>query len=197
MKLILFLMIALNLVACSGAKSGADVAEEDTGIELSDSSESNDELVEEAEDFISDEVTKNPVEENQSAPVVVNSGEESVHTVGKNETLMMIAFNIYGDYGKWKEIASYNNLSSYKLTEGQQLKYLAPGTSFEWSPQGNPYLIKKQDTLGKISDATYGTSKKWKDIWQNNIPLIKDPNKIFAGFTIYTPSLESQEVASR
>lgn len=200
MKQIFFLMIIFNLVACSGAKSGADVSEEDTGIELSDSQE----FVDETQDIVADEFASENIElNNQSngaedqAPLTIDAGGEQIHTVGKNETLMMVAFNIYGDYAKWKEIASYNNLNSYQLFEGQQLKYLAPAQQFVWNPQGNPYLIKKKDTLGKISDDTYGTTKKWKDIWENNKPLIKDPNKIFVGFTIYTPILESNEVAIR
>ena len=64
------------------------------------------------------------------------------------------------------------------------------------SSDGNPYLIKSGDTLGKISNTTYGTIKYWKNIWNNNKPLIKDPNKIFAGFTIYTPLIEGRDVAN-
>ena len=30
----------------------------------------------------------------------------------------------------------------------------------------------------------------------NNKPLIKNPNKIYAGFTIYTPIIEGREVAT-
>jgi hypothetical protein len=41
------------------------------------------------------------------------------------------------------------------------------------------------DTLGKISKRVYGTVERWKEIWKNNEKLIKDPNKIYAGFTLY------------
>ena len=30
-----------------------------------------------------------------------------------------------------------------------------------------------------------GGAINWKNIWNNNKPLIRDPNKIFAGFTLY------------
>jgi nucleoid-associated protein YgaU len=67
---------------------------------------------------------------------------------------------------------------------------------FSWAPEGNKYLIKVGDSLGIISDTTYGTSKYWKNIWTNNKPLIKDPNRIYAGFTIFTPIIEGREVAN-
>ena len=56
-------------------------------------------------------------------------------------------------------------------------------------------VIKRGDTLGTISSDTYGTMKFWRNIWDNNRPLIKDPNVIFAGFTIYTPILQARDVA--
>ena len=65
------------------------------------------------------------------------------------------------------------------------LKYIAPAEEFVWNPEGLPYLIRTGDTLGIISTSVYQTSRKWKMIWENNRPLIKDPNKIFAGFTLY------------
>ncbi len=133
----------------------------------------------------------------QSAPVAM-SGETATYTVKENETLMMIAFNIYGDYAKWREIASMNQdklQGSTTVTPGMLLSYDAPAQPFTFSPSGNPYLIMKGDTLGLISQKTYGRHRFWKDIWDNNRPLIKDPNIIFAGFTIYTPVIEGRDVA--
>lgn len=125
------------------------------------------------------------------------SGSIRTYTVQKNETLMMIAFKIYGDYGKWQSIANQNpGINSTKLAAGMEVKYLAPSSEFNWNPEGSPYLIKWGDTLGRISGNVYGTQNRWKDIWNNNKPLIKNPNKIFAGFTIYYIEGE-REVASR
>jgi nucleoid-associated protein YgaU len=130
-----------------------------------------------------------------AAPVISNDvaastggGSEKTYTVQKNETLMLIAFKLYGDYERWKEIANYNQGTlngSTSLKEGMTLKYNAPAEEFVWNPSGLPYLIRTGDTLGKISGNVYNDQKKWKLIWNNNKPLIKDPNKIFAGFTIY------------
>ena len=40
-------------------------------------------------------------------------------------------------------------------------------------------------TLGSISHTVYGSTRKWKKLWENNRQLIKDPNKIYAGFYLY------------
>ena len=133
-----------------------------------------------------------PVISNETSNDTLSSdsmgGSEKTYTVQKNETLMLIAFKLYGNYERWKEIANYNQgvlNGSTNLKEGMVLKYNAPAEEFVWNPAGLPYLIRTGDTLGKISGSVYNDQKKWKLIWNNNKPLIKDPNKIFSGFTIY------------
>lgn len=208
-------LISLITVSCSGSKSAQKVNEETPQIELSDADEfienpsdeqpaadaapeattdalaadepaaTEEPVVTDAEPMVTEETTAAP-----TAPVVTNEpGTMKQYTVQKNETLMMIAFKLYGDYGKWKELASQNREAlkgSTTTRTGMTLNYLAPAEEFIWNPQGNPYLIKTGDTLGLISKEVYATVKKWKLIWENNRPLIKDPNKIYAGFTIYT-----------
>jgi len=45
--------------------------------------------------------------------------------------------------------------------------------------------------LGVISTKVYdGEKKYWKKLWENNKPMIRDPNLIFAGFTIFYQPLE-------
>lgn len=125
------------------------------------------------------------IEIEPSSPVTASSyGPMEKYTVQKGDTLMMIAFKIYGDYRKWKEIKGWNP-DVKKIGEGVELSYMVPDQKFGWMPSGLPYMIKTADTLGTISMDKYGTSKKWKSIYENNRPLIKNPNLIFAGFTIY------------
>lgn len=194
--ILLITVFSLTLVGCSGKKTAGE--EGNTGVELTDADEF---LEEESGDIVAaqtDEFASEGGIVENSAPSVQTSGEISTYKVQKNETLMLIAFKLYGDYAKWKELAQLNSgLDIYKLREGDTVQYYAPMNEFVWSPEGNPYLIKNGDTLGTISNDTYGTNKYWKDIWNNNKPLIKDPNKIFAGFTIYTPMIENRDVASQ
>ena len=51
-----------------------------------------------------------------------NMPETVEYIVQKNETLMLIAYKLYGDYSKWKTIADVNGslLSTKKLTAGQK-----------------------------------------------------------------------------
>ena len=150
-------------------------------------------------------VTPNTDDRSQEAPVLVEealpeiktevetpayseAGQIKSYKVQRGETLMQIAFKLYGDISKWKEI---KNMNSDKLTNNSslktntELKYRAPDAPFVWNPAGTPYLIKTGETLGTISSSVYSTPKKWKAIWENNKPLIKNPNVIYAGFTLY------------
>lgn len=108
------------------------------------------------------------------------------YDVQHGDTLMWVAFKIYGDYGKWKSLRELNpGVTGNRLVQGTKLKYYVPAERFDWNPQGEPYLIHHGDTLGTISKDKYGTDKRWKDIYNNNKPMIKDPHLIFAGFTLY------------
>lgn len=120
------------------------------------------------------------------------------YVVKSNETMMLIAFNLYGDYSRWKEIASLNQdqlKGSTMISPGMRLRINNSGSGFNWSRDGKDYTIVRGDTLSLISNRFYGTLFKWKKIWENNKPLIKDPNKIFVGFTIYVPDA-TREMAS-
>ncbi len=101
---------------------------------------------------------------------------------------MKIAFETYGDVYKWKAILEANKdkiSDSNALKKGDILKLDAPAAAVVIDRNGEKYLIKNGDTLGKISGQVYGTPAKWKEIWKNNMQLIHDPNKIFAGFYLY------------
>lgn len=209
-------LLSFTLVSCSGSKSAQQVNEETPQIELSDADEfietpsedqpmadapaeiepTMDPVADGAQDFSDDGIisTAEPLVqesslENMNTPVITNEpGTMKQYTVQQNETLMMIAFKLYGDYSRWKDLASQNRdklNGGTTISTGMTLNYMAPAEEFVWNPQGNPYLIKTGDTLGGISKEVYATVKKWKLLWENNKPLIKDPNKIYAGFTIY------------
>jgi nucleoid-associated protein YgaU len=123
----------------------------------------------------------------------------SNYTVLENDTLMIIAFKLYGDTTKWRELAKSNNINEEDqvISTGQVLTYEVPSDPFIWKPLGKPHLIRKGDTLQKVSFKKYNTNREWRYIWDNNKILIKNPNLIFAGFTVYYLPLEKKEILTK
>ena len=54
------------------------------------------------------------------------------------------------------------------------------------------YTVQKGDTLQKISQNFYGTTKKWYSIYQENKDVLKSPDKIYPGLTIRIPLSEDR-----
>jgi nucleoid-associated protein YgaU len=118
-------------------------------------------------------------------------GSSNRYTVRRGDTLMMIAFNQYGDYNKWREISQWNN-GIKTLAPGQELVLKEAPRPYR-RPAGRPYLIKPGDTLGRISHKVYGSSQEWQTLWSYNKAQIRNPNLIFAGFTLfYEPANPSE-----
>ncbi len=116
------------------------------------------------------------------------TGEFQTYTVNSGDTLMKIAFETYGDLYRWKKIYEDNRdkiSDPNRLERGVQLRLEAPANPVAIDRNGEQYLIQPGDTLGSISKQVYGTTSKWRRIWENNRQLIKDPNRIFAGFYLY------------
>lgn len=201
MKLLILITASAFLFSCTTKKSSTNEAlltDSETTTEDSTLLENPD--FEVNQDFITEtetetEPTLKPEEE---AVVQIDATEQMDYTVESGDTFMLVAFKIYGDYTKWKEIHAANPSisASSDLKAGTVIKYPAVTEKFTWEPQGLPHLIKSGETLGTISQSKYGTTSKWKGIWDNNRPLIKDPNKIFAGFTLYYIPEETRDVAS-
>jgi len=116
-----------------------------------------------------------------------SSGKTEDYTVKNGDTLMKISFAKYGNIYRWREIyesnqsriSNFNNLVAGTVLTIQGVEYVVI------TKNGVPYLIRRGDTLVKISKSVYGVSEKWRAIWKNNPELIENPNKIYAGFTLY------------
>ena len=60
----------------------------------------------------------------------------------------------------------------------------------ENAPEGSTvYVVKSGDTLDKISMKVYGTSTKWRKIYEANQDAIKSPNRIYPGQKLMIPAL--------
>ncbi|MFH1901064.1 MAG: LysM peptidoglycan-binding domain-containing protein [Candidatus Omnitrophota bacterium] len=49
------------------------------------------------------------------------------------------------------------------------------------------YTVQKNDTLQKISRKFYGTTKKWKMLYEKNKNTLKSPDKVYPGMKIIIP----------
>lgn len=54
------------------------------------------------------------------------------------------------------------------------------------------YTVQKDDTLQKISQKFYGTTKKWKMLYDENRDVLKTPDRVYPGKTIKIPLLGSK-----
>jgi nucleoid-associated protein YgaU len=211
--LVLLLSLSLGVVGCSSSKSKENKEEvvtesgdEDFVIE-EEGFEDGEQVVEDlqesaAEEELVESRVQEAIDSTEGSAVSIDKERNvagpglSQYTVQEGETLMLIAFKLYGRYMAWKDLRDWNRdtLQGTDLKGGMILNYQAPAEAFSWNPQGNPYLVKWGDSLSKISQEKYGDWKSWKSIWENNRPMIKDPNLIFAGFTLYY--IPARDVAS-
>ncbi|WP_127716120.1 LysM peptidoglycan-binding domain-containing protein [Halobacteriovorax sp. HLS] len=121
--------------------------------------------------------------------------EYETYEVVKGDTLMLISFKVYGDVSKWRTISILNEdqLVNDNIEVGMKLRYEKPDDEFVWKPMGTPYMVKEDDSLSIISATVYNSTKHWQYIWDNNRPLVKNPNLIFAGFTLYYLPIEEKK----
>jgi LysM repeat protein len=135
--------------------------------------------------------------ENGDSRAAETTGMMDTYTVKAGDTLMKVAFHIYGDIDRWKDLQSWNEgalKSKTALRKGMKLKYEAPSVPFSPDQHEHAYEIKKGDTLANIADELYGRKNKYKKLQNYNSKLIRNPNRIFAGFTLYY-DITAKEVA--
>lgn len=198
----ILLFSSFLLVSCSGGKK-KDLSKSDESL-FEELSQSKGEGIEEHSTKEDVEIVENQSfeephsdEENLKEAIVshqeeisnpaIYSGEIKEFTVLEDKTYALaLSFSFYGDYRHWKVLEKLNpQLSIHNLKKGDVVKFYAPIKKFSWNPEGDPYLIQPEDTLGIISFKSYKTHKRWREIYENNQPFIRDPNLIFAGTTIY------------
>lgn len=115
-------------------------------------------------------------------------GPKEKYMVQSGDTLMKIAFETYGDLYRWKKIFQQNRSrvkNPNSLVSGATLYLEKPSQPTTIDRNGEKHLIRSGDTLGTISTDVYGKKSAWRKLWENNRQLIRDPNKIFAGFYLY------------
>jgi len=77
-------------------------------------------------------------------------------------------------------------------TTGPEMAESMAGATFE------KYTVQKGDTLQKISQKFFGTTKKWNKIYEANKDILKGPNKVYVGQVLNIPvSPEAKSLKER
>ncbi|MBM3243918.1 MAG: LysM peptidoglycan-binding domain-containing protein, partial [Candidatus Omnitrophica bacterium] len=70
----------------------------------------------------------------------------------------------------------------------------SPSSDFSdtWQPEEKSvsfqkYKVEKNDTLQKISQKFYGTTRKWNKIFEANKELLKTPDRLYPGQVLMIP----------
>jgi nucleoid-associated protein YgaU len=148
---------------------------------------------------------------NSTATPSMSTTPDRMHVVKKNDTLYALAKQYYGDAGLWPMLAAYNKDRVGKngsLREGQSLRIPTravltgkpdPAPAQKPLPSAKTvanetriassrtYTVKKNDTLGDVSMAVYGTSKRWRDILAANRGVIDNADRLAVGMVLKVP----------
>jgi nucleoid-associated protein YgaU len=57
-------------------------------------------------------------------------------------------------------------------------------------PEFQEYIVQKEDTLQKISQKFYGTTKKWKTLYEENKVVLKSADKVYPGMKLKIPKID-------
>jgi len=69
-----------------------------------------------------------------------------------------------------------------------QIVYSEPSGNSGINASAEYYVVQKGDTLQKISEKFFGTTKKWKSIYEANKNILKSPDRIRTGQKLVIPS---------
>ena len=101
---------------------------------------------------------------------------------------------------KSKKQESAVKMKSPDVSSGPQVVYQMPassegdrykkekGSGSVAKKEEKTYIVKKGDTLQKISNKMYGTTKRWKKIYEANKDALKSPDMIKPGQKLIIPA---------
>lgn len=129
------------------------------------------------------------------------------YTIEAGETLSKIAARFLGDANRWREIAAINtdrlpdpnNVGKGVLIR-IPLRAGATGTTTT-GPVNRPvtppaqreaptrkHVVAKNENLSEIAQKYLGSAKKWREIYEANRNVIKDPDNVLAGTELIIPA---------
>jgi len=107
------------------------------------------------------------------------------------DTRKISVFEIeFGGSGAPRSSKAYGKEKSEEFVEFERSQDVDVSFSEEAirvEPRYEEYTVQKGDTLQEISHKFYGTTKKWKMLYDANADVLKSPDRIYPGKTIRIP----------
>ncbi|HRP63423.1 MAG TPA: LysM peptidoglycan-binding domain-containing protein [Phycisphaerales bacterium] len=144
-----------------------------------------------------------------NAPRSSNASTQGVvfHNVQRGESLSSIAMQYYGDRALAADLAKFNNIANPDTIRVDHrlrippLSQLRPGAAPpqpaggsnaaprqpEQPARAQTYTVQAGDSLSEISQKLLGTSRRWRDIYELNKDVIRDPDNVPVGTTLRIP----------
>lgn len=120
------------------------------------------------------------------------------HIVRRGDTLEAIATRYYADGSLWTVLARENPfITPDKLVVGTVLRVPSAETVRREAsmpstvPRDAQYVVKPGDTLSRISQVVYGTSRHTETLFQSNRKLLNSPDDLKPGQVLVIPPLEA------
>lgn len=117
-------------------------------------------------------------------------GSKMAYIVQPGDTLAQISQKIYGNMGRWQEMASLSGMSNpSRIYPGDVVYYTLDDASVPFATayeqvQRSEEQVQAGDTLATIAQRVYGSSKGWKAIWRQN-DAIGNPDVVSVGTVVY------------
>jgi nucleoid-associated protein YgaU len=128
---------------------------------------------------------------------------EQHHTVRNGESLSAICSQHYRDASLASALAKYNKIENEDhVLAGDQvlvpsIEKLTGGATAPSRPTASPppatvteattYTVAPGDMLSEIAEEVMGSARRWRDLYDHNRDVIKDPDHIRAGTVLRIP----------
>ena len=118
------------------------------------------------------------------------SGEEKA----RKDTRTVRVFEIeFGPFHKVKNKAVITTTPAQNTQIAPEANYAPKSSTLESAIDNQnfqKYTVEKNDTLQKISQKFYGTTKKWMRIYEANKDVLKTPDRVYPGQVLNIPKEE-------